>query len=196
MTRSTLVKINGYVLLEYGNECGFLINWSKCGIMRNVFLSLAILFLGLSACQQSEDARIKQTVKKHIKEGKSKEASYKAIKFGEIDSVYLKLEETDRYQTLTDTSRLAGKIAGMRIRMKTAPPDEKEKDREELEKLKESIQKKREELRKFVNNYEPRLKGFHVPHKYKLGEEELKHTFEVDTNYQVVDTIKPKPEVD
>lgn len=161
--------------------------------MQYLFLPLLLCLFLFSSCKQSEKAKVKEAVKNHIKANKSDDGTYKPVEFGEMDSTFLKLEETDRYKTLSDTSRLAGKIAGMRIRLKTANEEEKKEDREELEKLKESIQKKRTELEKFVNNYEPRLKGYHMPHTYKLNGEELQHTFEVDTNYNVVDTLDSKP---
>lgn len=164
--------------------------------MNKLFLSSLIAIFALIGCQKSEEDKVKQAVKKHIKANKAKDVQYEPVNFGELDSTFLTLEETDRYKTLTDTSRLAGKIAGMKIRVKTASGEEKAEDQEELEKLKESIQKKREELQKFVNNYDPRLKGFYVPHTYKLGDKEVKHTFEVDTSYNVVDTVQPKPELD
>lgn len=152
--------------------------------------SYAILIAGLLfSCQPTHKEKVQKAVKNHLKNQASDSVSYNPKEFGPMDSIYLGLEATTRYQQLTDTFKLSAQVYAIRSKVKMAlTQDKKDSLKEELARKRENLEKRKGLIEKYKAGYEPKLVGFWQPHAYKMGDSAYHKQFKVDTTYNVVET--------
>lgn len=156
--------------------------------MRQVLSTCLMITLAsflLSSCQPTHKEKVKNAVKNHLSEKAGKDQTYKSKSFGSLDSAYMDLKATDKYNMLSDTIKLSAKVDAMEMEIDIR----KDADslEEEYQKIRKNLKQRREMLNEYVKEYEPRLKGYLIPHTYQWGDGQKTKQFEVDTAYKVVE---------
>lgn len=143
----------------------------------------------LVSCQPTHKEKVQKTVKDHLKNQTPDSLSYKPKEFGPMDSIYLGVEATSRYQQLTDTFKLSAQVYAIRSKVKMALTQEKKDSlKKELKRKRENLEKRKNLIEKYKAGYEPRLVGYWQPHSYEVGDSSFQKEFRVDTTYKVVET--------
>ncbi len=159
----------------------------------NFFILGFLAIFTLVGCQPGHKDKVKSAVKDHLKEKAGKDSDYKPKSFGTIDSVYLPLKSTNKFQELTDTFKLSAEIFGLKTKLNTALPSNKDSFKKVLKHKQQNMKKRRSMIENFKTNYEPRLVGYKIPHDYQMADSQQKKIFRVDTAYNVVNS-KPSLE--
>ena len=162
--------------------------------MKLKFLGSLLVILSLSSCNLNQVEFTEPhelAVIDYVEKNQKRFPDYNAISFGEVDTVYLAVDQSDKYKNLNDEilklEADSSKAAIMYdILMEDASVEELLAAKNERDSINKMVMPKRKELYKYKANYEPQVGHLLAEHTFLKKDDTVKSVFKLDTALKVL----------